>query len=1383
MRRYIKYIFLFCAVFIFTSCSLSYTSDGQDSLADSLSLDIRELRYRDYEKMRVAAEKLLSISASREETRMVALNAMAYSEFMAMNYSRAKELYDAVIRDAECEIERLVADVGIMYICYRTSANREFFDYRSDALRRVRRISEEEEMLPVDERERFYAARLELAAVSLCYFADLGMVDEVGRTAVYLERNISSLSDSSLKIYGRMLLNYRSEVPAKERVESLVGVLSRAEAEGELWLAANCRLMLAVLLRSGEAASLLQPAHLVLINSDNMSLADLPLYLAQQAADAFRIYGDNYMLIEALSVAASCCTQNGRFADALALLEDAMLLVNDYYRNSYPELSVELSLESAGDDAEYALLTNDSIYNIYECLLGVRRDASCAYAGVGDKYLSDINRNSYLDLLRSTRLNKQMESRISAAESSASRLYLWIILLLVLIVTVSVVIYRFNIGWSRRNKEYLTDLMTLLSLCRRLMESLPKEIATEEEVNEVVSDVLNSEFASFVEKSRFVLSSTEIKFSGADVFCMHPVTIDGPQVNLYVITEKPLSPQKKNFLHIALPYIAAAIDEGRRVADIGGERQRLQEQSLSYSLYLDEHKRENVNKRVALSVVGGIRPYLERMQNELRRLSSADSCVDEEFARLDYLMELTSAIEDYNAVLARWIKMRKGELSLHIENFALSELMEIISKSVATFEMKGVTLVVKDTPLMVKADKALTLFMINTLADNAGKFTPRGGEVTVEAVDGDTFVEIAVTDTGVGMSSEDVERILGSKVYDATQIGRSGSMAANKGGGFGLMNCKGIIEKYRKTDELFSVCKMNIESEQGRGSRFSFRLPKGVKRTVTLLLLALFPTVASLASTTVDALADSVYSCNVRGDYEGALNVAQELLSEMNGLYRCVVGGVDTLSLSSGVASEVLWWRNGLFPDSLTETVYYNLLDMRNEAAVAALALRDWPTYRYNNAIYTQLYRLVHEDKELVNYYEYMQRVANYRRAAVVLCATVLLLLLIAALVKYIRSVVMGRMNGDMLLQANARVLDVARSVHRAEGMAQAVVRELYLVLCDYLRISSVKLTLKNGGESQDAVYPTDVADSLQQCTADFPLELPSADGKVALGVLSVVAERKLSKDEETLLELIAGYLASATYHSLVRLEHEYRDLDEIEEEADRIKYEENRLHVRNLVIDNCLSVIKHETIYYPGRIRELLLMLREGAFTPDEWRNKVSSMSELMDYYSSIFGVLTSCAARQMDDANFRIAPVELQDIISRMSGYVKRCTAKMEHKILFEHVATDAVAMGDALLIEYMFESLIGSLIASGANKIVLSAFEEKEQVKIEILGGGVFIGADRCNNFFVPANDETVSMEPLIAREIVRMHEDSMDRRSLRLMASESSEGCIIIVTLPK
>ncbi len=1371
-----------CAVFVLASCGMSRIETEHDLLADSLSSKIGELRYRDYRKMRSVAQELHEYEGASNEDVAVALNAIAYSEFMKMNYDSAKILYADVIEEADCEIERLVADVGMMLICYRTSANRDFFDYRSDAIHRIRRINEEEAMLPDDERERFYSACLEMASVSLCYFSNLGMVAEVEHSAFYLEKYIAAVTELPQVLYGRMLLNYRSGVPPLERIESLIKILARAEAEGELWLAANCRLMLSLLLRSGELLDKLQPLQLALINSDNMPMGELALYLAQQAANGFRVYGDNYMLIEALSVAASCCTQNGRFAEALALLEDAVLLVNNYYAVSYPELDAELTLESAGSDSEYALLTNDSIINIYECLLSVRRDASCAYSGVGNKYLSDINRNGYLDLLRTTRLNKQMESRIKAAESSASKLYLWVLLLVILLLAAGFTVYRLGKRWNRRNKEYLDDLMALQNLCRRLMASLPKELSTIDEVDEAVASILNSELASFAGDSRFILSSTEKTFDEGNVCCMQLLTLDEPHVNLYIVTEQRLSVQKMGFLQVALPYIATAIDEGRRVADIGGERQRLIEQRLSYSLYLDEHKRENVNKRVALSVVGGMRPYMDRMLNELRCLSLSVSCGEEECKHLEYLQELTSAIEEYNQVLARWIKMRRGELSLHIENFALSEVLGIISKSVAAFEMKGITLEVSDSSLVVKADKALTLFMINTLADNAGKFTPTGGRVTVEALDGGSFVEIAVTDTGVGMSAEEVEKILGSKVYDASQIGRTGSMAAYKGGGFGLMNCKGIIEKYRKTDELFSVCSMDIKSVPGKGSRFSFRLPKGVRRVLMLVLLCLLPP-AAWAGNDVEALADSVYSSNLKGDYARALDYAQELISEMNLFYRNSVGGTDTLSLSSAPSSEIIWWRGRFFADSLTETIYYNLLDMRNEVAVAALAMRDWSTYRYNNAIYTQLYRLVHEDQELVNYYEYMQSVANYRRIAVVLCVTVLLFIFIIALVKYMRSVVAERMNSDILLQANSSVLSVVSSIHGADGLAQVLAQKLYLVLRDYLRVKSVTLALRSGNESQVATQPQDVDTSSQQYTTRFSLTLPSLDEVGELGELAVITERRLNEGETALLELISGYLTSAVYHSIVRLTREYNDLNEIEEEAERVKYEENRLHVRNMVIDNCLSVIKHETIYYPGRIHELLLQLRNGSFTCEEWNEKIASMCELMDYYSSIFKVLTSCASRQMDDANFKVSLVPLADVFSRMRGYVRRRAAKMGVEQSFVARSTEAVAVGDALLIEYMFESLVGSLITSGARGIELSVEDEGELLRVEILGKGLHLDAERCAGYFVPQCEESVSMEPLIAREIMRMHEDFMDRRALRLVARNDKEGCVILFTLPK
>ena len=85
---------------------------------------------------------------------------------------------------------------------------------------------------------------------------------------------------------------------------------------------------------------------------------------------------------------------------------------------------------------------------------------------------------------------------------------------------------------------------------------------------------------------------------------------------------------------------------------------------------------------------------------------------------------------------------------------------------------------------------------------------------------------------------DDIDRIKGEKVYDASVIGKDNPLLSqkNKGGGFGLMNCKGIIEKYRKSDRMFSVCSLDIKSEKGYGSRFSFRLPKGVMRIVVLLL-------------------------------------------------------------------------------------------------------------------------------------------------------------------------------------------------------------------------------------------------------------------------------------------------------------------------------------------------------------------------------------------------------------------------------------------------------------------------------------------------------------------------------------------------------------------
>ena len=54
----------------------------------------------------------------------------------------------------------------------------------------------------------------------------------------------------------------------------------------------------------------------------------------------------------------------------------------------------------------------------------------------------------------------------------------------------------------------------------------------------------------------------------------------------------------------------------------------------------------------------------------------------------------------------------------------------------------------------MKADKALTLFMINTLAENARKYTPEGGVVRIYARQTEEYVEISVEDNGRGLSAK-----------------------------------------------------------------------------------------------------------------------------------------------------------------------------------------------------------------------------------------------------------------------------------------------------------------------------------------------------------------------------------------------------------------------------------------------------------------------------------------------------------------------------------------------------------------------------------------------------------------------------------------------------
>lgn len=1385
---------------------------------DTLCNVMSGLRYADVAFMDSCAGELLRLAVHDNELSSLALNARAQAAFMRMDYRTARSLYDSVISTSQCEIERLAADVGIMQICYRTSANREFFDYRTRALRRIKRINEDTAVLSQKENIRFSETKVELAALSVCYFSNLGLTDELSRSLRYLDSHLSQTLGRPCRLYGWMIRNYSAYVPMEKRAEALCLLHERAESEGQAWIAANCKLLLAVMLRDDAARTSLHaavPAVATFAGRHNVPIDDLPFLLAKEAVAEFQAYGDKYMMIEALAVAASCSTYRNRFEESIGLLEEAVALINSYYSEYYPYSSLPaLELFEPDDAAELAYMENESVYNIHECLISVRREASCAYAGIGEKPSSDMNRNCYLDLLRATRMNKQMESRIETAEANAAELYGWALFSVVMLVALFAVSFILNMRWCKHRRIYSAAFNRVLAVCRNIALALPVDASCEQDIYDSLTSTLDKELGDFSGRCRFSFrqagggnSSTE---ETACEFPLHDVDGDA-RVILRVVSEQSMTAEKRVLLEISLPYISAAINEGRRIVAIGCKHEELEQKLLSCKLYLAEHKRENVMKRVSLSLVNSMRPYMNRMLKELQRLSGGGNKGADEERSLEYLSELAAMLDEYNAIPEQWIKMNRGELSLHIENFALDELFSIISKSAESFAMKGLELHVAASDAVVKADRALTLFMINTLVENASKFTPTGGSVHVEAVEGGDFVEVAVRDTGVGMSPEDVDKIRNSKVYDASSIGADDSLASRKGHGFGLMNCKGIIEKYRKTDALFSVCRMDITSNRGSGSRFSFRLPKGVIRSI-LILLAMLPATVCADNgilSRVDALADSVYMCNVDGRHAAAIDHAGEAIRLLNEFYRETIGGSDTLSLASGAAVETGWWRRSLFPYTLVEHVFYNLLDIRNEAAVASLALRDWQCYRYNNNIYAQLYRLVHEDRELAGHYENMRRLANYRQAAAVLCFTLLAAMLLVGLILYMRRVVMERVNIRILLDMNRRLLKLAAGDNRsAHDLVAGMAREIYDGMGEYLRMERVALILKEGTGYATAFAPSVDADertgvylqTLLETGGTYagrdglaravPLVVRSQGDTVTEGIMEILTTRPLTDSEAATVELVAGYAAAALYHSTVNIAGKYRSLEELEEEVERTSYEENRMHVKNMVMDNCLSMIKHETLYYPSRIRTLVDGLHGMNTDSEEWHCKSAAIRELMDCYTGLYDILTDCASRQIDDTGLRLTETPLRDFLPRLRRFVARKAAKNGVEIELECSRPDTLITGDVELTELLFEALLGGLAAiPQSGKISLQATDEGAVVRVEITDERRHATPDELDLLFVPSPANVASgnmlhgMEFLVAKEIVRMHEDFTGRYGCRMEAHDGEAGTVIVFTLPK
>ncbi|OGL27676.1 MAG: hypothetical protein A3G97_14110 [Candidatus Rokubacteria bacterium RIFCSPLOWO2_12_FULL_69_21] len=156
-----------------------------------------------------------------------------------------------------------------------------------------------------------------------------------------------------------------------------------------------------------------------------------------------------------------------------------------------------------------------------------------------------------------------------------------------------------------------------------------------------------------------------------------------------------------------------------------------------------------------------------------------------------------------------------GKVALEVEPTDLGEALEaVLAITGPQAAGKGVALsadLAPDLPRVLADGDRLAQILINLL-DNAVKFTPAGGHVTVTAAVQDQMVEIAVADTGVGIPSTDLPRIT-ERFY---RVDKARSRALG-GTGLGLAIVKHLVQAHGG--------ELRIESELGKGTTVSFTLP------------------------------------------------------------------------------------------------------------------------------------------------------------------------------------------------------------------------------------------------------------------------------------------------------------------------------------------------------------------------------------------------------------------------------------------------------------------------------------------------------------------------------------------------------------------------------
>lgn len=252
--------------------------------------------------------------------------------------------------------------------------------------------------------------------------------------------------------------------------------------------------------------------------------------------------------------------------------------------------------------------------------------------------------------------------------------------------------------------------------------------------------------------------------------------------------------------------------------ELNTQNQQISEQNQAISKQRDELAMANATKDKFFSIiahdlrgpVGNLTAFFNLI------IDSYQDKIDPKL--MDFFFVVNSSVQQTYTLLENlltWAQIQNGTIPFNPQPYNLFTIVDNnINLVLAKASDKKLNIRnLLPAELISEFDTYMVDAVIRNLLSNAIKFTNDGGTIVISGSKKSNLIEIAISDTGIGMSQKNQEHLFRIDVKHKTKEGTNGE----KGSGLGLILCKEFIEKHGG--------KVSIESEIGKGTKFIFTLP------------------------------------------------------------------------------------------------------------------------------------------------------------------------------------------------------------------------------------------------------------------------------------------------------------------------------------------------------------------------------------------------------------------------------------------------------------------------------------------------------------------------------------------------------------------------------